>query len=264
MQKPQRITQLMYGAALAALCVVPSLGAQDRFEDRDRRDRRTDAESRLFTWRGVVDDEVRVAMRAGNIQSQLVSGVRVNNRTRVDRSNVLPRREGTVRVQLIEGRGSVQVIQQPDASNGFTTIVQIKDAQGGAAPYRFITYFDPATAVSRRGRQTEIFGGDVDLASGSPVFRWRGNVDGDIRITLRRGQVGYEVLAGEYPRNVSSTVLSGGLPARDARLALAPRQGRGNIAIVQQPSAANNYTAIITVRDTQGGFGTYDFDVIWR
>ncbi len=261
MQNSLRITQLIRRAVLTALLSAPVLGAQGKSDDHDRRN---DAERRLYTWRGTVDDDTRISMRAGNIQSTVVSGDRAATRGRVDRVNVLPRRDGMVRVELIEGRGTVQVIQQPNAANSYTLIVQIKDAPGGAARYRFATYFDPTETVGRRGRVVESVGGDVRLNAGQAVFRWSGNVDGDLRITLRRGQVGYEVLAGENPRNVSSNVHSGGLPAHDARLALATRQGRGTVAILQQPSSLNGYTAIIGVRDAPSGFGYYDFDLIWR
>jgi hypothetical protein len=261
MQKPSYITQLIGGAALAALAFfTPALGAQES--------------SRLFTWRGSVDDDVRIAMRAGSIQSQIVSGDRSTTTGRVTRTNVLPRRDGVVRVELIEGRGLVRVIQQPTAENGYTTIVQVKDGQRGAAPYRFATFFDPAVRVGRgRGRgqnqrlepvQGQSVGGEVDLAVGTPVLRWRGNVDGDLRIVLRRNQVGYELRSGANPSAVSASVISGGLPLRDARLSLSPRQARGTVAIVQRPSAANGYTAIIQITDSPAGYGYYDFDVVWR
>ena len=41
-------------------------------------------------------------------------------------------------------------------------------------------------------------------------------------------------------------------------------QGRGHVTVVQQPSAYNGYTTIVRVRDPQGGYGYYDFDLTWR
>jgi hypothetical protein len=250
MQNTQCFTQLIRRAMLAALVTAPALGAQETY---------------LYTWRGVVDDDVRIAMRSGSIQSSIVSGDQASTRARVSRVAPLPRREGIVRIELIEGRGLVRVVQQPSASNGYTAIVQVKDAAGGAAPYRFRTTFEPTTVTtSRRGRIISDVGGEVDLVSGSPVFRWTGNIDGTVDIAIRRGSARYSVLSGAEPRNVQSGVLSGGLPYANGRLSLAPRQGRGNITILQQPSASNDYTAIIRVSDPDTGFGYYDFDVIWR
>ena len=116
----RRTTKLIRRAALIALVCAPAASAQER---------------PLYVWRGVVDDDVRIAMRAGGIQSHVISGA-VAPRARVNRRSNLPRQEGTVRVQLLEGRGTVRVIQQPSAANRYTAIVQVKDAQGGAAPSR--------------------------------------------------------------------------------------------------------------------------------
>jgi redox-regulated HSP33 family molecular chaperone len=268
MQNIHRTTQLIGRAALVALLAAPALGAQDRWEDRDRsesRDRRRDGDRRLFTWRGTVDDDVRIYMRGGNVRSQVVSGAQRRSVGRVNEVNALPRRDGMVRVELIEGRGRVHVIQQPSASNEYTAIVRIKDAQGGAGSYRIATYFEPVGNGRRveRGRVWDDVGGEV--IGGASVFRWSGSVDGDLRIALRRGQVGYQVVTGEQPRNVSARVLSGQLPqGRDGQLSVALRQGRGSVSVIQQPSSYNNYTAIVRVVDHQGGYGYYDFDLTWR
>jgi hypothetical protein len=248
MQNTPRITQLIGGLALAVVGAAP-LAAQ---------------QSQLFSWRGVVDEDMRIVMRAGQIQSSVISGSLEATAGRANRFNVLPRREGTVTVQVLEGRGLVQVIEQPSISNGFTAVIQVRDAIVGAAPYSFVTYFDDALTVRRHGRVLESFGGEVSIAAGAPVFRFSGNVDGDLQITLRRGRVGYEVVSGERPRNVTGTMVPGGMPERDASLGLVARSVRGIVSILQQPSAANNYTAVIRVSDTPSGFGYYDFDVIWR
>jgi hypothetical protein len=35
------------------------------------------------------------------------------------------------------------------------------------------------------------------------------------------------------------------------------------VSVIQQPSAWNGYMAIVRVRDPQGGYGRYSFDVSW-
>lgn len=272
MQNTHRKTQLIGRAALVALLAAPALGAQGRWEDHDsdRRQSRGQRASQpwgtqreLFTWRGTVDDETRIHIRAGSVQSQVVSGSSRRSGVRVDRSNPLPRRDGIVRVQLMEGRGRVHVIQQPNARNNYTAIVRVKDGQGGAGRYRFAVYFDPVD--DRREGRGGVWGdAGGDIYRGSSVLRWSGSVDGDVQITMRRGQVGYTVLSGEQPRNVNSRVLSTQLPRRDIQLSVSKRQGRGSVWVVQQPSSYNNYTAIIRIRDPQGGYGYYDFDLLWQ
>ena len=286
MQNTHKSTRLIGRAALVALFVAPVLSAQDRREDRDQRgsiesrqrdwewevreresrdreSRRRDEQRRLFTWRGTVDDDTRIHVRAGRVVSQVVSGRSPRRDERIDRDNVLPRHEGTVRVELLEGRGRVHVVQQPSANNNYTAIVRVKDAQSGTSRYRFATYFDPVddTRRSSRGGVWSDVGGDV--RPGDQVFRWSGSVDGDVRITLRRGNVGYEVVSGEQPR-VTSSSGGGQVPRRDGRLGVSLRQGRGTVSVIQHPASYNDYTAIVRVVDRPSGFGYYEFDLIWQ
>ncbi len=274
MKNTHRSTQLFGRAALVALLAAPTLSAQGRWEDRDRRegddrwenDDRRDPRSRdrdgarhLFTWRGGVDDDTRIYIRGGAVQSQIVSGSSTRVRTDVDRDNALPRRDGLVRVQLLDGRGRVHVIQQPSARNNYTAIVRVKDAQGGADRYRFAVYFDPTD----RGGVWNDVGGDVGSGYGARALHWAGSVDGDLRIELRGGQVFYDVVSGASPQNVRTST-AGQSMRRQGYLAVAQRQGRGTVSVIQQPSAYNNYTAIVRVLDRPGGYGHYDFDLIWR
>jgi len=41
-------------------------------------------------------------------------------------------------------------------------------------------------------------------------------------------------------------------------------QGRGTVVVTQQPSSWNAYTTIIRIRDPQGGYGFYDFSLMWQ
>jgi len=255
-----RITTHLSRALMIALVVAPTLAAQ---------------EVPLFSWRGRVDDNMRITMHAGSVRSQVVSGDVNNTRGRIRRANVLPQQDGMVRVQLAEGRGEVTVLQQPNASNGYTTIVQVRDEAGGAAPYQFTTYFDPTVTFGNRGRRNRgrgngngngnvtVSGGEVlgNISSGTSVLHWRGNVDGALQIALRGSAVNYTLLNGARPTGVTA---QGGLPAGNGLLNVALRQGRGVINIVQQPTAENGYTAIVRVSDPEAGYGYYDFDLVWR
>src|SRR5206468_10321996 len=40
--------------------------------------------------------------------------------------------------------------------------------------------------------------------------------------------------------------------------------GRSRVATAQDPSRANNYTAMFSVEDRQGGGDNYEFEVTWR
>ena len=284
---------------MVALLVAPALGAQERgrWEDRDQRDRgrwedrdndrdggyrRRNDVSRLFTFNGAVDNDTRIYIRGRDVRTRTVSGADVR-RARIDEDNPLPRRDGTVRVQLMQGRGSVYVIQQPNASNDYTAIVRVKDSQGGSDRYRFAVYFDPSDYGYGRGPvygdgrgpvygddrgpvygdgRGPVWGDNGNIGYGGRVLHWSGSVDDDLRISLQRGQVGYSVASGQRPMNVQSS--GGALPRRDGHLEVSLRQGRGAVQVIEQPTSYNNYTAVVRVLDRQGGYGYYDFDLIWR
>ena len=260
---------------MVALLAAPALGAQGQWgtndrDQRDSRDRKHDDERQLFEWRGTVDSDMRIYVRGTSVQSA-VNGADTRGRRgrdKVDLNNALPRREGVVRVQLMEGRGRVSVVQQPNARNDYTAILRVMDSQRGADRYRLVAYFDPSYDGRRvdRGGVWNNAGGDVGL--GNSALRWSGNVDGDLRISLWRGQVGYEVRSGQQPQNVRSTVgdqvaqRTGG--GQLGQLSVSVRQGRGSVAVIEQPTSYNNYTAVVRVLDSQGGYGYYDFDLIWQ
>jgi len=269
-------------AALVALLAASGLGAQglrddsDRYEDRGSRYDSRDGERLLFTWRGRGDDVARIYVRGANVRAANVRAANArtegtdNNRGRrsvnsIGRANVeraLPRCDGVVHAELLDGRGRVEVVQQPSEYNDYTAILQVRDWRGGRDTYRIAAYFDPADSYRDRG---DVWGTDRGggVYSGSTALRWSGNVDGDLRISISRGQLAYQTVSGMQPQNVRVSVGSGRQQS-DGQLMVQQRQGRGTVQIFQQPSAYNNYTAVVRVLDTQGGFGYYDFDLVWR
>lgn len=52
------------------------------------------------------------------------------------------------------------------------------------------------------------------------------------------------------------------MPRRAGTVTAQLAQGHGDLDILQQPTAANNYTAVLRVRDREEGYGHYDFDVV--
>jgi hypothetical protein len=136
---------------------------------------------------------------------------------------------------------------------------------------------DPDDARSRgrgengRGSQDgdagryESSGANGGGASGGPgTLHWSGDVDRDVEIQLHGNRTSYTTLSGAATRNVRSRVSGSGLPSREAYVGVSVREGRGSVSVVQQPTSQNGYTAVILVRDPQGGYGHYDFDVAWQ
>ena len=85
-----------------------------------------------LSWSGRVDDIVDITIRGGSVSYQTRSGATVSGvRSRLA-GGALPRREGGVTIAAGNGRGSVQVVQQPSQSNGYTAI--IRSTTRAAAP----------------------------------------------------------------------------------------------------------------------------------
>jgi len=89
-----------------------------------------------MTWRGRVDDDVRIRIRGGTAEVETIGGTPYDN-GQPNFFNSLPNRRVTVRLTVKRGRGDIFVEQQPSRENDFTAIVRIKDPRGGASDYEF-------------------------------------------------------------------------------------------------------------------------------
>jgi len=89
-----------------------------------------------MTWRGRVDDDVRIKIRGGSADVETIGGSPYYD-AQPNFSNSLPNRRVTVRLTEKRGRGDIFIEQQPTRENDFTAIVRIKDPKGGASDYAF-------------------------------------------------------------------------------------------------------------------------------
>src|SRR5215217_4924126 len=112
-------------AAATLIGAVPALFAQGRT---------------LFEWSGRVDREKQIVMRGSNLWTREV-GRTEPGRDHSRAFTTLPRQDGQVSVQLRDGRGNVDVIQQPNSQNGYTTIVRIVDGRSGSDNYRLTAFW---------------------------------------------------------------------------------------------------------------------------
>lgn len=89
-----------------------------------------------MTWRGRVDDDVRIRIRGGSAEVETIGGTAYYD-GQPNFFNSLPNRRVTVRLTAKRGRGEVFIEQQPSRENDFTAIIRIKDPKGGASDYEF-------------------------------------------------------------------------------------------------------------------------------
>ena len=95
------------------------------------------------------------------------------------------------------------------------------------------------------------------------LLRWSGRVDDVVEIRISGRRVDAVTRSGVTVQEVNANIRGGGLPQRAVTVELNSHSGRGNLDIVQQPSARNGYTAIIRINDPRGGAAFYDFTASW-
>ena len=245
-------------------------------------------EIQLYTWTGRVDAQVSLTMQGSNTSTSATGGSEAVGQFSV--SSALPQQEGVIRVALNGGRGNAAVIEQPSARNGYSAVVRVSDPNSGRDRYQVTVYFTPTMtneAYNRdrndnanrgwndnanRGRNDNANRGRNDNTNRgrrmgqTAVLHWSGMVDANAEVRWQRGSVVQRAVGGSALRDVSSSVsgnmnMNRGQMRQGGQATVSVREGRGQVAIVQQPSAGNGYMTIVRIRDPQGGFGRYDFDV---
>jgi len=96
----------------------------------------TGERSGRMTWRGRVDDDVRIRIRGGSADVETIGGTPYYD-GQPNFGNSLPNRRVTVRLTEKRGRGEIFIEQQPTRENDFTAVVRIRDTKGGASEYAF-------------------------------------------------------------------------------------------------------------------------------
>ena len=78
-----------------------------------------------------------IRLQGRRVEYRTRSGEPLRN-VRVDlRGDGLPRRPITLALDVVKGRGSVIVVEQPNPSNGFTAILRVIDRRSGYGDYDF-------------------------------------------------------------------------------------------------------------------------------
>jgi hypothetical protein len=92
------------------------------------------------SWKGTVDDVVRLTIRNNSLELKTISGTPYSNNN-YNFTSPLPNRRVDVEIDKKKGRGTVRVMQQPRRENNFTTVIEIRDTSGGAKDYELEIYW---------------------------------------------------------------------------------------------------------------------------
>ena len=100
----------------------------------------------------------------------------------------------------------------------------------------------------------------VDRVAGR--MQWRGTVDELVQLHVQGSDVSPRAVRGAPVRNATFN-FTASLPRRPVNVQVRKLKGRGSVAVIQQPSRDNDFTAVVEIRDTQGGAEEYQFELIW-
>src|SRR5581483_1372791 len=101
-----------------------------------------------MTWQGHVGGTVFLYIQRKHVKAEQKDGGQVSGQ-HFRFNGPLPDTRQDVRVQVLEGRGYVHVVEQPRADNDFTLAVAIEDRQSGASPYSLALYWNAEDAGRR-------------------------------------------------------------------------------------------------------------------
>jgi len=205
-------------------------------------------------WEGEVDGVSILRVRGGQADIEEVRGLPVQ-RQRVQFFERLPEARQYVRLEVLEGRGRVRILEQPRPENNYTLSVEINDYQGGSAWYSLALYWmgrgrTPGTepAWVRGGRAEQLW--------------WSGVVDEEAVIECRGETCEARTLRGR-PVMRDRFRFTRPLPNQRVIVSLEETRGRGEVRLLEQPREENQYTARVLIRDPQGGGGEYSFVLNW-
>jgi len=90
----------------------------------------------VIRWRGRVDGKDRLMFKGNTVTVQHLAAQPIRDASHTF-SDPLPATGVTVSLNVIAGRGSVRIVEQPGRGNNYTLIVEIEDASSGDGIYEF-------------------------------------------------------------------------------------------------------------------------------
>ena len=93
---------------------------------------------------------------------------------------------------------------------------------------------------------------------------WRGNVDDKLHLVIRGTSLEHRTVSGQaQPDGMYS--FTAPLPQQAVTVTVPRFEGRSKkITVIQQPTAENQFTAIVEIIDDGGGVRDYFLEIAWR
>ncbi|REJ79413.1 MAG: hypothetical protein DWQ47_01345 [Acidobacteria bacterium] len=94
-------------------------------------------------------------------------------------------------------------------------------------------------------------------------FFWNGEVDHEVHLSVNGTSITSETLRGRRLEDGSFS-FTAALPRESGLIVgVTKTDGRGQVTVIQQPNAANDFTAIIRLFDDDGGARPYSIEIFW-
>jgi hypothetical protein len=226
------------------------------------------AASPKFVWEGDVDEAAVLYIRGDHLEVENPRGERVQHQ-RYRFFHLPPDSRQQVRLEVVEGRGSARITQQPALENDYTIIVDIEDRQEGRGHYSIALYWEASgddfrTGAKRwrdRGWQGD---GIAEPLGANAKLTWRGHVDSEAIVECRASACHTLAQHQGMPVTRERVQFSKPLPRQEVPVSLADDDANGNIRILEQPLRSNGYA--VRVEITAGCSGRKDcgFTLTWR
>ncbi len=249
-----------------------------------------------FDLRAQVDGSVDFYIQGDRITYQVLSGSPPVD-AGSEYTQPIPRaRFASFTVEKKDGRGRVELRQEPSPRNNYTALIHIEDPSGGSARYHARLHWEigdpydagetirlpgarpspwesgrrgegrsrsdlPGERLSSPGYQSGRISND---RSGELEFRGRIDFLDEAVLRIRGDEVYAETPPGRQIRDVRFN-FSQPIPTMRLRgVELEQLDGRGELDLVEKPWEGNGYTAVIVIRDPSGRDDYYHFRLRWR
>jgi hypothetical protein len=245
-----RPTEAMRYALITLFLVGPAIAlAQDRPQ---------------LTWEGDVAGSATLYIQGDRVDVQGRDTGAVD-RPRYRFNNPLPASRQRATMDVRRGRGRVEILEQPTPNNEFSLIVRIDPVGNRLERYVLDFFWDEDRQSNTRSRQRDDrigTRGRADDNFGSGSVTWSGQVDHEAIVEFRSRRAVVRTLRGR-PVVGDRADFSSAMPRGNFNVRLEDASGRGRVELLGQPSADNNYAALVRIYDEEGGAGDYSFRLSW-
>jgi hypothetical protein len=217
-----------------------------------------------FKWRGEVDGVDEIQIRGNSVHIKHLKAQPIQSQDHRF-TEPLPRRDVHLRLEKVEGRGKVRLVQEPTSWNNYTATVRIDDSKGGSDDYEFALHWrsdDWDDWENNDWDHSNEWQDHFDSRE-EGMFRWRGRVDIGAEIEIRGKDHRVKDSGGSGTQERQAR-FSRSLPKSTTPVSLHKIHGRGLVILTQYPNHGNDYTAIVRIADSKGGADDYEFELTWQ